>query len=794
MLAILRILLLFTICFPLLTYAQSDGTPARVTSDGARVRAQANTKARIVMTLKKGTEVSILETSNDWCRIRAGASTGWLKASLLKIVESEDAASRSTPSIRDGNLIPGYTESSTLDADSLAAESSTMAAQPSLALEAEVLSGGAVLHAYPSAESKTLVTLEGSTVVIIRGRDNAWLQCEYDGRTGWIEQQQLSIRGMGMRTADAPQRSVRNEDALLATVQKISDEQLRDQAMIVLEDERRLRASMSALESRSERNENAEAEAAAARGEHFLRGLEADALRLNTACADLARLSDHASADNDRSALRSISEQGKTTVQRYHQSVERARSAPPSSVMLFGGQISVAAGSHTRSTIYDYSSTAPNLQSSAWLNTPTIGNFRARLDYSEDIVTTQFTRLNAGVDWRKPMNTQQWSARVNLFRYDDDIITNSYGLLDLHAGWEELKQSGAAFFARATYQGKTFTEAQPQEFTAFSVNTGLRSVASQGPVYEVNLLNRYQTSDDMGLNFNMINASGLWRGETGFSLRPSYEAYLTLADSGGSFLNYHRPGLEARWTRASGITDYGARFDYRYHPDAENLTFGLASIFAGHADPGLIGTNWNAMLLYQMNNGARNPSFVQSILDARHRASSFFFGFNGTTRWVLAEESDSLSQHFADLYVNPGVVFEIARVRLEAGPFVGTTLFLNNKTQALKDNLNNSVRTGLSMHALASFGARVNVRAWVEYEKAFHFIEDPYVGRKREPTRFRLGTEASVAIMGSLSVFGRFQSYSINNDTGIMINLPTGPRSRDTIDDTLLLLGLRYHM
>jgi hypothetical protein len=402
--------------------------------------------------------------------------------------------------------------------------------------------------------------------------------------------------------------------------------------------------------------------------------------------------------------------------------------------------------------------------------------------------------MNAGVDWRLPMVTQQWSARVNLFRYDDELPTNTYGLFDLHAGWEQLRQSGPAVFARAMYQGKAFEETQPQEFSAFSFNTGIRSMATMGSSYEVNVLNRYQSSDDMGLNFDMITAFGLWRGEDGFSLRPAYEGYFTLADSGAAFLNYHRPGLEARWSRPTGITDYGARFDYRYHPDAENLTYGQASVFAGHHEQGLHGTNWNALLMYQMNNGTRNPSFVQTNIDARSTANMFFIGFNSVLRYVLAESDDSLSQHFTDVYVNPGVNVVIDMVRLQVGPFIGTTLLLNNQALTLRDNLNNSVRTGLSVHALATFGARTNLRAWAEYERAFHFSEDPYVGRKREPTRIRLGAEATVGVAGALSAFGRAQMYSIDNDTGIKINLPSGERDRDKIDDTLLLIGLRYHL
>jgi hypothetical protein len=522
--------------------------------------------------------------------------------------------------------------------------------------------------------------------------------------------------------------------------------------------------------------------------------MEADAARLLQACGELDERVAETASESDRRAAGSIVEAGRATLAFFQESLARARTAAPSPVLLYGGQFSFGIGSHTRSALYEYSSNAPTLQSSAWLNTPQYGNFRARLDWTDDIVTTRFTRLNTGVDWRLPMGTHQWSARFNYFRYDDEIPRNTHGLLDMQAGWEQLRSTGPALFARALYQGRSYAEAQPQNFTALSLHTGARALAPYGEAWQVSLLNRYQSSDDMGLNFDMVNAFGVWRTSSGFSVRPTYEGYFTLADSGGSFLNYHRPGVEVRWSRSSGITDYGIRADYRYHAAASSLSFGQATLFAGHRERGMLGTNWNTQLLYQLNNGTYNPSFLQNTLDARHAGSVYYVGFNAVTRYVLASAEDSLSQHFSDIYVNPGLVFELRPVRLEVGPFIGTTLFLNNKTQSVRDNLNNSARAGVSAHALASFGASVNVRAWGEYERAFHFTEDPYAGRTRSPSRLRIGAEAQVALVGTLSAFGRLQHYSINNDTGIKISYIDGDRDRDIIDDTLLMVGLRYHL
>ena len=792
-LSLLSVLCLFILSAPPEGIAQDAGIPALVKATKVRVRAKPTTRSSIVTNLTKNTEVLIVEEKNGWSRIRAGEIRGWIKSTLLKKmpppVDDESASSGA----ETGGGIDLYSDQPVPDLGAVEAVAVSPGLEGAVLVEAAVTMSGSVLRAYPGSQAAVLAQLPEHALVVVHDRIERWVKCAYEGQVGWVPVEHLAVRGTRPLSEGLSLAEARTNRDLQSALQSISASGLRKESEIVVDRERRLRASVSALEMRAKRSGGSSLGISSS-SRHFLDVLRDDARELDAACTQLERMSAKSTSDADREAVNRILVQGQATLQHFEKTLGRAHAAAPSPVMMYGGRISFAMGSHTRSTIYDYSTNAPTLQSSAWLNTPTYGNFRARLNYTDDIVTTQFTKLNTGIDWRLPMGTQQWSARVNLFRYDDDVPTNTYGLFDVHAGWEQLRQTGPAIFARAMYQGKTYEETQMQEFTAFSVNTGLRTMTTLGSAYEVNILNRYQSSDDMGLNFDMVTAYGLWHSGDGFSLRPAYEGYFSLADSGGAFLNYHRPGIEARWSRPTGITDYGVRADYRYHPDADNLTYGQFSLFAGHQEHGMESTNWNAVLMYQMNSGGRNPSFTQAQVNARSTASLFFIAFNSVLRYQMAEESDSVSMHFTDMYVNPGMIVSVSDVRLQFGPFLGTTMFLNNKTPALRDNLNNSARTGLSAHAMASFGPRFNMRAWGEYEIAFHFSEDPYVGRKREPTRLRLGAEGTVVMTKALNAFARAQVYSVDNDTGIKINLPDGVRDRDKIDDALLLIGIRYHL
>ncbi|NOY05817.1 MAG: hypothetical protein GXO82_04165 [Chlorobi bacterium] len=398
------------------------------------------------------------------------------------------------------------------------------------------------------------------------------------------------------------------------------------------------------------------------------------------------------------------------------------------------------------------------------------------------------------MDWRYPLHSQMVTARLNYFSYEDDIPVNSFHTIDAQGGWKQLGAGKLNFLVRAMYQGKSYRETGPQEYSSFTIQGGGDYRNISGTSYDFLLSNRYQTSEDMGLNFNVASANINYFPNESFSIHAQYEGYATLADTGASFLNYHRPNVELRFKKLGGITDYGVRVNYRYHPDANTLTYGQVYLFMGHKEPSTEGTNWNLVGRYQLNNGLFNPDFIQTNFDLSSITKNLYVGFNSVMRYVLSASDDSISMHFTDLNVNPGVIITFNQVRINIGPTLGATMYLYNQSPSLKDNLNNSARAGILINAMASIASWINIRAWSEYERTFQFNEDPYINRKREPTRFRIGGEINVQILRQLSLFLYAQTYSINNDTGVKIYLPSGEKDRDIIKDTNIYFGTRYSL
>lgn len=775
---------------PTVSFGQQE-RDATVISETAKVFEKAGGKGRTLLTLKRGDRVTPGDSKNGWTAVQASTTRGWMKSSQLRLQDAPSAPRAIAPTPA-APAQEGFADRTASAAEAAELDTRSVPSAAGQVLIADITRSDTPLRRHPSELAPVLLTAPRGTSAVVLDRSGAWVKCEIGDATGWVAADAVSFRGT--RTLTDPAGGARIDDRLGTEVERVSDASLRKALAETHLSGVTIRASLAALDSRLRTSDgNWNPDAVSGTG-FLLSSLEKDAMRLRLHADAVERTMANTVNDQDRAVAQSVLAASESTLLRYREATERLRTAPREAAVSWGGNATLALASHKRTAIYDYSASSPNIVVNGWVNVPQAGMFRARLDRLDDIVTTRFTRTTLGADWRLPMQTQQFTARASLFSYSDEIALNTYSLIDVQGGWEQLGSDRVAWFADAMFQKKSYSESQPQAFSAVTVHGGARRHGVDASGYEFGLTNRYQSSDDVGLNFDMINGVFSSRLAANFHFNAQYEGYFPLATSGATFLAYHRPGLELRWLSTGAITDYGVRGQYRYHPDAKTLTYGQAMLFAGHREPSILGTNWDAQLLFQRNNGVRNPSFTQGNFDFRSQGAMFYLSGNAVARWLLPDASDSLSEHFSDLYINPGAVLMAGPVRVDIGPFAGATIFLNTIRRSIQDNLNNYARAGLRVNAMAMIGSRVNVRAWTEIERSFYFVEDPYIQRTRKPQRVRLGAEANVQLLRQLALFVNAQTYSIDNDTGIMIPLASGPRDRDKISDTRLSAGARFSM
>lgn len=767
-----------------------------INTDGVKIYEKANTKSKVLITLQKGVEVNILESKSGWHYIEHESTKGYIRSQYINKSNIGKSAEVKTTERRPQKTqgITLYKESSSTFQD-FDITASTNTTPLSLAVYAVVKNDNAALFKYPSAQSKVIANLPSGTSVFILDKLENWYKCDYIESEGWIAISDLKMAGTKSSvTVDESMKDAEADASVQKVIAQISNTELKNAAGETNTYNRQIRSTLIALRSRSMREDGSLNADGVVGTPYLLTSLEGDISKLRISTNKVRDLISLAANIEEKSGAEQVIASSDATIEQYTSTLQRFQKPSINPNILYGGYASLSFGQHKRTSIYDYQSSVPNLMINSWITVPQAGTFRPRLDYSEDIVTTKFSRMNAGVDWRLPQESYQFTAKLNFFNYKDEITINRYSIADVHAGWEQIGVEKMNLFIRGMYQAKNYTEKQPQAFTAYTVNAGSRYESTRESSYDLNLLNRYQKSDDMGLNFDLLNANFNYRFTPGFAMNTYYEGYFSLADSGGAFLNYHRLGIEARWSNPSGLTDYGMRLNYRYHPDAVNLTYGQASLFMGHSEASTRGTNWDMLLMYQLNNGELNPHFVQANFDLRSTSNSFYLGTNFVGRYLLAKENDSLSQHFTDISINPGIILNIDPVRLDIGPFIGSTIFLQNKVMSIQDNLNNYARTGINLNVMTVISSMFNIRGWGEFEKSFYFKEDPYIKRKRQPTRYRVGAEMNARVWQALTMFVNIQMYAINNDTGVKISLPSGARDRDKIDDTQIIFGARYSL
>ncbi len=72
--------------------APASGSSATVTASVVNLRSGAGTSYSIVRQLSHGTTVSVLESSNGWCKVSCGSSTGYISADYLRVTNSSESA------------------------------------------------------------------------------------------------------------------------------------------------------------------------------------------------------------------------------------------------------------------------------------------------------------------------------------------------------------------------------------------------------------------------------------------------------------------------------------------------------------------------------------------------------------------------------------------------------------------------------------------------------------------------------------------------------------------------------
>ena len=134
------------------TPTSRSATTGTVTADVLNIRANPNTSSSIIGTLSQNSKVSIIEMSNGWYKISYNSSTGWISGDYVKL---------------DSN--GSVTSTGTVNADALN------------------------VRAGASTSNKIVGSLYNGAKVEILSTANGWHQIKYNGGTGYVSSDYVTL-------------------------------------------------------------------------------------------------------------------------------------------------------------------------------------------------------------------------------------------------------------------------------------------------------------------------------------------------------------------------------------------------------------------------------------------------------------------------------------------------------------------------------------------------------------------------------------------------------------------------
>ena len=171
MIVVKKVFLILLIIW-LLYFVNSYAATGTITTEGARVRREANTESDIVTIVYNGETVEIIEKEGIWYKIKYGESIGYIREDLMN-VEGEITTSTQTP--EDSNV----SGENTIDNEDNKEE-------PISQEQEKQVSSDTVIRIIPSLSASIVGELKAGTKVTIVKTINSWCCISYENKKVWV--------------------------------------------------------------------------------------------------------------------------------------------------------------------------------------------------------------------------------------------------------------------------------------------------------------------------------------------------------------------------------------------------------------------------------------------------------------------------------------------------------------------------------------------------------------------------------------------------------------------------------
>ena len=150
------------------TANQSTGTNGTITTDGLRVRSGPGTNHSVVTVLSNNTKVAVLETKENWVKIRFNSHEGWISKDFISVEQKNDSSS-----------IPSSTSNETI----------------------EITANSLNVRSESNTTSTVVGKLQKGNRVTVLSKKNNWYQISHNSIKGWIHEDFTKIVTSGSQSS-----------------------------------------------------------------------------------------------------------------------------------------------------------------------------------------------------------------------------------------------------------------------------------------------------------------------------------------------------------------------------------------------------------------------------------------------------------------------------------------------------------------------------------------------------------------------------------------------------------------
>lgn len=163
------------------TFAEPN--KATVAIDSLNVRSGPGLSYTVVDSLKRGEQVEVVSTSDDWLKVQYNGRTGWI-ASWLTTAATNQTATKQTEIISQADALN--------------------------------------FRASPSVNAPILTRMNAGDKATLISRDGEWIQAQFNGKKGWVNEQFISEIAVDGKNTEVKQQTQKDYDTFTVVVDALN--------------------------------------------------------------------------------------------------------------------------------------------------------------------------------------------------------------------------------------------------------------------------------------------------------------------------------------------------------------------------------------------------------------------------------------------------------------------------------------------------------------------------------------------------------------------------------------------